>query len=276
MLPQPGSPLIGAGGACEDPAGNPVGPLAVDQRGEARPLGGPCDTGAVQIQAPSSSAAPSISAASPGVGQTVTCNPGTWSGDGVLSYSFKWLLDGTPIAGQNAATYTATAADAGQQLSCEVAAVSSYNLSGGPATSAAARVTSPAAGATGSSGGAVTGTATPADPTPAMLALRISARESRKTWREVAGSRRRRHAGTSFAIALNAAARITLTFRHAKGNRPAVGSIVFSGRAGANTVRFSGRLHGRRLAAGRYVVTISAARTGYLESAVSLSFRVTR
>ena len=58
MLPLPGSPLIGAGGACEDLAVSPASPLAVDQRGDGRPLGGPCDIGAVQIQAPSAGGIP--------------------------------------------------------------------------------------------------------------------------------------------------------------------------------------------------------------------------
>ena len=53
----PGSPALGAGGACTDPASVPANePLLTDQRLLPRPSGGPCDIGAFQFQPVSVSA----------------------------------------------------------------------------------------------------------------------------------------------------------------------------------------------------------------------------
>ncbi len=69
--------------------------------------------------------------------QTVTCDPGTWSGSPALSYG--WRRDGEPIAAAQAATYTLTDDDAGSELSCRVRAENA----GGSATADAAPVTVP-------------------------------------------------------------------------------------------------------------------------------------
>jgi trimeric autotransporter adhesin len=69
--------------------------------------------------------------------QTVTCDPGTWTGSPALSYG--WRRDGDPIAGAQASTYTLTDDDAGGELSCRMRAESS----GGSATADAAAVAVP-------------------------------------------------------------------------------------------------------------------------------------
>jgi hypothetical protein len=143
MLPAPGSPLIAKGGACVDPT-NGSNPLLVDERGFARPNGGPCDTGAVEIQGPRDTAAPSLAPSSVAAGQTLTCNPGGWSGDGILSFSYTWLRDGTPINGQSGPTYVTQPGDVGHKIACQVTASSAYGHIGGPATSNAVSVTTPA------------------------------------------------------------------------------------------------------------------------------------
>ena len=69
--------------------------------------------------------------------QTVTCDPGTWSGSPALAY--LWRRDGEPIAGAQASTYTLTDDDAGGELSCRIRAENA----GGIATADAAAVDVP-------------------------------------------------------------------------------------------------------------------------------------
>jgi CSLREA domain-containing protein len=140
MLPAVGSPLIGAAGACVDPS-NSGAPLTLDERGLARPAGGPCDIGATQIQAPANTVAPSIAPTTATVGQSLSCNPGTWSGDGSSAYSYTWLRDGSAIANQSASSYQVNVADVNHRISCRVSDTSSYGKTGGQATSGAVSVT---------------------------------------------------------------------------------------------------------------------------------------
>lgn len=118
LAPAPGSPVLGAGGSCPDPTSAPPNqPLTTDQRGEPRP--NPCDIGAFQSQAPRNLTPPAVSGrAAPGA--TLICSQGTWTGDGVLSFSYGWLRDGVPIAGQSTNTYIVETADAGRTLACRV------------------------------------------------------------------------------------------------------------------------------------------------------------
>jgi hypothetical protein len=69
--------------------------------------------------------------------QTVTCDPGTWSGSPALA--FAWRRDGEPIAGAQAQAYTLTDDDAGSELGCRVRAEDA----GGIATADAIAVTVP-------------------------------------------------------------------------------------------------------------------------------------
>ena len=52
------------------------------------------------------------------VGTTQTCNAGEWSGSPVFSY--QWLRNGTPIAGETSSSYTVTGEDAGTGVQCQV------------------------------------------------------------------------------------------------------------------------------------------------------------
>jgi hypothetical protein len=70
----------------------------------------------------------------PGIGQTLTCSQGVWAND-PTGYSYAWLRNGSPIAGQNGSTYIVQAADEGQTISCEVVAANSggdYTISSLP------------------------------------------------------------------------------------------------------------------------------------------------
>ncbi len=54
------------------------------------------------------------------VGETITCQPGSWSGSPTFAY--QWLRDGTEIAGATASTYAVDASDEGASLQCRVTA----------------------------------------------------------------------------------------------------------------------------------------------------------
>jgi hypothetical protein len=70
----------------------------------------------------------------PALGQTLTCSPGSWSGD-PSAFAYVWLRDGSPIAGQTASSYVVQAVDEGHSLSCAVTAANSggeYTIAGLP------------------------------------------------------------------------------------------------------------------------------------------------
>lgn len=62
----------------------------------------------------------------PAIGEPITCEPGTWSHN-PTSYAYAWKA-GTNVAGSGA-TYTPTADDAGQTLTCTVTATNSGGTS---------------------------------------------------------------------------------------------------------------------------------------------------
>jgi hypothetical protein len=63
--------------------------------------------------------------AEPEVGTTLTCkgtpdDGGGWSGTPKPDFTYAWLRDGTPIGGETAKTYTATALDTGHSIQCVI------------------------------------------------------------------------------------------------------------------------------------------------------------
>ncbi|MGD5361259.1 choice-of-anchor Q domain-containing protein, partial [Xanthomonas citri pv. citri] len=113
MAPLAGSPLIDGGPAtCTDTGG---APLTADQRGADR--GTPCDNGASEAIAPTATAAPAIAGNAP-PGETLTCQPAVFAGDGPQTIETVWLRDG-----QQAATgtqYAIPAADVGHAIACRM------------------------------------------------------------------------------------------------------------------------------------------------------------
>ena len=87
-----------------------------------------------QPPAPVNTAAPTVSG-TPGVGQTLSCQPGTWTQPATDAY--QWSRDGVAVAGATAQSYAATTADGGHALSCAVTATDSA----GSATAGSAPVT---------------------------------------------------------------------------------------------------------------------------------------
>src|ERR1039457_897432 len=56
--------------------------------------------------------------AGPTAGETLSCETGTWEHS--PSFSYRWLRNGVPIAGAEAAEYILTTADEGKVIQCEV------------------------------------------------------------------------------------------------------------------------------------------------------------
>lgn len=80
---------------------------------------------------PLNTSAPTLTG-TPRLGQKLSCSTGAWSNN-ATGYSYAWLRDGTPIAGQSASTYVVQNADQGHSISCQVTASNSggeYTIAG--------------------------------------------------------------------------------------------------------------------------------------------------
>jgi hypothetical protein len=106
---------------------------ATDQTGLGRPQGGGCDSGAVETAAPPvNTALPSISGTAAG-GQTLTCNPGTFTENPTLT--FAWLSDGAVVG--SGSTFAVGDAQLDTAVQCRVTAT---NLKGSTVATSAAVV----------------------------------------------------------------------------------------------------------------------------------------
>jgi len=115
----------------------------------------------------------------------------------------------------------------------------------------------------------------PPPPAPVVTSLR----ESHRKWRESAKSAPSSHApiGTKFSFGLSEPARVRLAFRAlVHGHSVGRGALSVAGPAGRKSVRFDGKIPGRRrLAPGRYMVMITATdATGQRSAAKSIAFRI--
>jgi hypothetical protein len=87
------------------------------------------DDDPVGTTGPGNSKAPSVTGTAT-VGQTLTCNPGSWYSTGgplagTIRYTYRWVRGGTTIAGATGSTYTPVADDAGTSVGCVVTATDS-------------------------------------------------------------------------------------------------------------------------------------------------------
>jgi hypothetical protein len=134
LEPEPGSPVIDAASDCEGTFGERSSagwatatvPLDIDQRGMPRSNEN-CDIGAFQAEPPSATTPPQVSGTAE-AGKTLTCTPGTWTGEGTLTYSYDWLRDGTST-GDQTTSYTITPSDAESQIACQVTVSGTYGSS---------------------------------------------------------------------------------------------------------------------------------------------------
>ena len=268
-----GSPAIGAGGQCTDPDGGGQ-PLKTDQRGD--PRANPCDIGAFEGQPPTVVSAPAISG-SAHVGQTLTCSPGGYAGDGPLSNGFQWQRSRGAISGATGPSYRVALADAGQQLSCKVTTTSPYGAV--VATSSAISVSYAA---------------------PTIGRLKQSHRRWREGSRLATLTRKRTPVGTTFSVTLDVPARLTLTFARLRSGRRSghncvapthlnrhhhpctrairAGTLTLpDAHSGLDKIGFQGRLSKRkRLASGRYRLTIVATEAGGKSAAQTTEFTIVR
>ena len=76
---------------------------------------------AAPVPAITSSEAPTI-AGKARVGSTLTATTGAWDPTTDLTYAYRWLLDGAPVAGATDSTYTVAPSDRGRTLTVEVTA----------------------------------------------------------------------------------------------------------------------------------------------------------
>ncbi len=88
---------------------------------------------------PQNTVAPEVLGLQPAmVGESLTCAPGTWSGQPPPTLSYHWVRDrrlpGETIVGSNAATYTVETADEAHSLSCKVIATNSAGSSEAPSS----------------------------------------------------------------------------------------------------------------------------------------------
>lgn len=92
-----------------------------------------------EAEAPVATALPTITGTAQ-VGRKLVAKPGTWDQAG-LSFTYRWLRDGTTIAGAASSSYTPRAADVGHRLTVRVTATPAT----GPAGTATSAPTKPVA-----------------------------------------------------------------------------------------------------------------------------------
>jgi hypothetical protein len=121
----------------------------------------------------------------------------------------------------------------------------------------------------------------PPPPEPGPRPEVQNARQSATRWREgnrlATVSRAKTSTGTTFSFSLNVQATVTFSFTHrVKGRTVTAGGLTFSGRSGANKVKFQGRLSSaKKLKPGRYTLAITATDSAGVSSAPkSLSFTI--
>ncbi len=278
-----GSPAINAipFADCTDQSSPTPQPVTMDQRGVTRPepAGGNCDIGAYEFGDVSLATSPPRPVPEkPFDGSTTTIgfevvNGGpapathttaTWT----LPAGLKFV-SGTASGGSCAATATGA--------SCPLGVVSV----GTPATSSIIlRPTKPAGDLTSK----LVVTATEPNTTPSgdtqyvnIASIGVTPtieqlKQSHKSWRE-SGHGHGPPIGTKFSFKLNEPAKLTLKFTGTHDK--AAGTLSLNGRAGGNTVKFSGRLsRKKKLKPGRYTVAISAKAEGKTSRTAKLSFTI--
>lgn len=73
--------------------------------------------------APTNTVVPTITTdGTPQVGETITTDNGTFTGDAVITYAYQWFAGGVAIVGATAATYDLTAAEVGKIITVRVIA----------------------------------------------------------------------------------------------------------------------------------------------------------
>ena len=221
---------------------------------------------------PVSLAAPTISGP-PTPGAVLWCSHGDWVG--ATSFSFQWLRDGAQVPGASAQTFAVGNGDLWHQIACRVTAGNAHGSAG--ATSAAVRILDLYA--------------------PRLSAARLSPARFRPAGAgaSLAASG---GAGARLSFVLNEAASITFRVERGRPGRlvrgrcrqqtrenrrsrlctsfvAVQGSFSWNAQAGANALRFTGRVGGRRLGRGGYrLVATARDRSGNRATPVRIAFTI--
>ena len=249
--------------------------------------------GRVSSGAPAAQVSPPAVSGGAQAGALQRCSAAQWStwagqqpSSSLFSFDgFRWLLDGSVVAG--GPSYTPTSANVGHVLSCTE--VVTYPL---------LNVTSSATSAP------VTVVQAPVQQAPVVAPTLTAVAQSASVWRE--GSRvaslarsRRPPVGTRFTFKLNTSATVTLAFARTRSGRRVRGRCVGQTRsnrhkpsckrlvtfaalsvaahAGLDRIAFQGRLsRSKRLPIGRYTVLITAQNSAGRSQTRKLSFSIVR
>jgi thermitase len=210
--------------------------------------------GGAPYAAPGNRALPQVIGA-PTVGTTLTVSPGSWSRL-PTSYAYQWqrCLLGVclPIAGATGTSYPLAATDYGASFAVSVTAAN------GAGSAQATSAITAAVGLPGASAPAAqTPASTPSTITPPVRTTHTTlspAHRLRLTHVGLVGKRRSAH-GQALVFTLSAGARVKLTLVRAGRN---VLRTAVSARRGQNRYSLASLLRGRRLAPGRYALTVRA------------------
>jgi DNA-binding beta-propeller fold protein YncE len=247
----------------------------------------------VLLHTPAAAADPAVSGGS-AVGAPLSCSPGSWAPDVIGSFFFRapqrfayqWSVDGTPVAGATASSLTASAPGA---YRCTVTASNQAGSASQTSAPHAVAAAGPPAPPSGQTGPAVT---------PNLTSYTIAPISFRAATSGPSAVTKGRGATVSFR--LNVAASVTFKVsrktvgRRAAGGRCVTttqsnrrrptctlstvlgGSFVRAGVAGTNRFRFTGRLRGRTLPAGTYLLVATPTAKGRTGVARRVTFRIAR
>jgi hypothetical protein len=217
---------------------------------------------------------------------------------------YTWLRDGSPIAGQTASTYSPTAADVGHQLACRLTATYPLPFSVTATATSAAITVQPAPPA-------ATPQLAPPSPTPALSELDIAPRMFTLRGRRVGGrcepsspSHRggrpcTRQVALSVRFTLSVGATVTFAIerelpgrltrgsctaptRSDRRHRPCTrrvmlrGTTSVNGGAGAGAFTFTGKVDGRVLVPGSYLLLATPTTDGIAGQQQQTSFEIRR
>lgn len=229
----------------------------------------------------------------PRVGETLTCNPGTWTSAPTFTYRFARVGGGTLSGPGGAPTYVPVDADAGTQVICEVAGTNAAGTRTVQTTAVtiAARPQAPTPPPTPTP-------QPPSTPGPDRVAPRITSLTMTSIFRPTttgsspfatASAVTRRGGRLSFRLSEAARVQLTITrLANAVGPKSRCGfartkasdlkRVALQTRslaAGRNTLTVSGRVNGRPLPRGRYAVRLHARdAAGNLASPRTVTFTV--
>lgn len=258
------------------------------------------------VEVPAPAGAPAVAGGST-PGSLLSCSQGAWGTDvpsaqlyrALASLAYSWSVNGQPIPGASASTYTAPA-DGGYR--CTVTAT---NVAGSSAQTSAVHTVATPASTAGGLPGSPLGSGLPpvfGSARPALSALgetnsvfAVGPASTPLTGRTAAARHKR---GTVFSFRLDRAATVKIAIQtKARGRRVGrvckpdsrrlrakprctrtvtLATLTRTAHAGVNTVAFSGRISGKALRPGRYQAAFTAADAAGSSPAKALGFTIVK